>query len=86
MVIITLPECTLYKLKSGVWTRLPDLKYGRHAHSCAVMGGQLFSIGGHEVLTQVWKLCQSPLRCGVSAHHFLLITIGARLFNSRCCL
>ena len=39
----------MYKLKSGVWTRLPDLKYGRHAHSCAVMGGNSLSLEGHGV-------------------------------------
>ena len=32
----------VYKLESGVWTRLPDMKHHRWLSSCARMRGEIF--------------------------------------------
>jgi hypothetical protein len=54
----------VYKLESGVWTKLPGIKQPRVYHSCLRMGGEIFVIGGYgagksvEVLnisSQTWR-------------------------------
>ena len=55
---------SVYKLESGVWTRLEDIKHSRRGPSCLRMGGEIFVIGGSgaektvEVLnisSQTWR-------------------------------
>ena len=54
---------SVYKLQAGVWTRLPDMARARYAHSCEVVGGHLFVMGGDgagavemmNISTQKWQ-------------------------------
>ena len=55
---------SVYKLESGVWTKLPDIEHPRWGHSCAQMGGEIFAIGGMgsstsvevlNVFSQMWR-------------------------------
>jgi hypothetical protein len=36
----------VYALAGQTWTKIADMKYARHGHSCAVLGNNLFLIGG----------------------------------------
>jgi hypothetical protein len=37
----------VYALDGQAWTKIADMKYGRSGHSCAVLGNNLFLIGGY---------------------------------------
>jgi hypothetical protein len=37
----------VYALDGQKWSKITDMKYGRDGHSCAVLGNNLFLIGGY---------------------------------------
>ena len=38
---------SVYKLHHSEWKQLPDMKHARRGHSCVLVDGQLFVIGGY---------------------------------------
>ena len=54
----------MYKLEHGQWKQLPDMNHPRRGHSCGLLDGQLFVIGGSgaaksvevmDISTQAWR-------------------------------
>ena len=59
---------SVYKLEHGEWKQLPDMKQARRAHSCVLVDGQLFVIGGYgaEKSVEVMDVSSGTWRDGPS--------------------
>ena len=59
---------SVYKLEYGQWKQLPDMNQARRGHSCGLVDGQLFVIGGYgaEKSVEVMDVSSGTWRDGPS--------------------
>ena len=71
----------MYALAGQTWTKIADMKYARHGHSCAVLGNNLFLIGGdgagksveiYNMVEETWNHAAAGLTSDLSWGHALV--------------
>ena len=72
----------MYALDGQEWTEITNMKYARHGHSCAVLGHNLFLIGGYgdtgksveiyNLLDKTWDHEAAALTSALSYGHALV--------------